>query len=255
MGIAKLQPGEDYIQAPRKIKGRDRRCARRHPLRLAAAALCAWTVLGGCATGPRLEPAPAPGESAVALTDAGIRFAAFPNTWSGYPGDLARYYTPLEIRIENARDDEVQIRFEDFIALDDGNRQYRAVPPLEVVRALAGAREPRDGGPPAVVAGPWYPHGRRYWWGPYDGPAMWPYAPWWFADPYYYPYGWPRAAVRDVLVSGLREGRLLAGASVQGFVYFQLATERGSVLTVSWTPRLSSGAGLAPLAARFHILR
>ena len=50
---------------------------------------------------------------------------------------------------------------------------------------------------------------------------------------------------QDVVTLGLREGRLFAGASVEGFVFLQHATARGASLTVSWTPRLASGTPLA----------
>ncbi len=254
MSIEGLPFRNDYIPALGKIKVLGRRGERHDRSRLAALALFAVTVLGGCATGPRLESVLAPTQPVVTLTEAGIGFTVLPNTWSAYPGDLSRYYTPVEIRIENTRDDDLQIRFEDFFALDDGNRQYRAVPPLEVARVVSGLNVPPRSPQATLVAGPWYPYGRRYW-GPYSGPYWGPYAPWWLADPYYYSYAWPRPAVQDVLTLGLREGRLLAGASVQGFVYFQLATERGNLLTVSWTPRLPSGAGVAPFSAQFRILR
>jgi hypothetical protein len=53
----------------------------------------------------------------------------------------------------------------------------------------------------------------------------------------------------------MREGRLLPGASIQGFLYFQQATARGNLLTVSWTPRLAGGTVLETLAAQFRIVR
>jgi hypothetical protein len=211
-------------------------------------------LLGGCAAGPHLISVVAPSEPGVTLTDAGIRLTVLPNAWSAYPWELPRYYTPVEITIENMREDEVQIGYEDFLALDDGNRQYRAVPPAEVARAMSGSLAPSGptrGPQPILVAGPWYPY-RSWYWGPYYGPY---YGPWWYSDPYYYPYAWPRAIAQDVLTLGLREGRLLPGASVNGFVYFQQATARGSLLTVSWTPRLASGAPLATLSAQFRIVR
>jgi hypothetical protein len=57
------------------------------------------------------------------------------------------------------------------------------------------------------------------------------------------------------LTLGLREGPLLPGASVQGFIFFQQATARGNILSVSWTPRLSNGALLPPLSSQFRIIR
>lgn len=208
-------------------------------------------LLGACAAGPRLEPVTGPGAPAVTLTDGDVRWTVLPNTWSAYPSDLARYFTPLHVTIANARSDELQIRYEDFVALDDTNQQFRAVPPAEVARAVFGALGPAEPArPPAriLLTGPWYyPYRPRYW-GPY-------YGPWWYGDPSYYPYAWPGPGGQDVLTLGLREGRLLAGASVQGFLFLQRATARGAFLTVSWTPHLASGESLPRLSARFRIVR
>jgi hypothetical protein len=103
-----------------------------------------------------------------------------------------------------------------------------------------------------MVAGPWYPYWPRYW-GPYYGP----YGSGWYSDPYYsyYPYGWPQLTTQNLLILAMREGRLLPGASIQGFLYFQQATARGTLLTVSWTPRLAGGTVLETLAAQFRIVR
>jgi hypothetical protein len=213
--------------------------------------LVALGLLGACATGPHLESATEPAESGVTLTESGIRWIVLPNAWSGYPSDLWRYFTPVQVRIENARSDELQIRYEDFVALDDANQQYPAVPPGEVARAVSGGpgpTRPTEPSTPVRLAGPWY---HPYWprsWGP-------PYDPWWYPDPYSYPYAWPRPAAQGVLTLGLREGRLLAGASVEGFVFFQHATARGAVLTISWTPRLAGGTPLATRSVRFRIVR
>lgn len=240
-----------YIQPLGKIKApRTPRLSR--PWRRAAAVILAGaSLLCGCATAPRLEPLTATSEPGVTLTEGGVRLTVLPNTWSAYPADLWRWFTPVHVRIENQRSDELQIRYEDFVALDEGNRQYRPVPPGEVARAMSVGLDPRTPGrqvAPVLLAGPWYrPYGPGYW-GPY-------YRPWWFADPYYYPYAWPRPFAQDVLTLGLREGRLLAGASVEGFLFFQHATAQGNALTLSWSPHLAGGASLATLSARFRIVR
>jgi hypothetical protein len=104
---------------------------------------------------------------------------------------------------------------------------------------------------PTLVAGPWYPYWPRFW-SPYYGP----YGSGWYSDPYYsYPYRWPQLSAQNVLILGLREGRLLPGASIQGFLYLQHATARGNLLTVSWTPRFAGGAPLQTLSAQFRIVR
>ncbi len=220
------------------------------------AAVVGLATLSACAVGPRLEPVAVPGVPSVTVTESGVRLTVFPNTWSAYPGDLPQYFTPLEVRIENARDEELAIRLEDFVALDDGRQQYRALPPGEVARAVSGGA--RDVGPGNTrdaiqVAGPWSPHRRPYR-APYYWPYYGPYGAWGYWDPYY-PYSWARPAPRDVLTLGLREGPLLPGANVQGFLYFQQATARGSTLAVSWVPRLANGTPLPALSAQFRIVR
>ena len=104
---------------------------------------------------------------------------------------------------------------------------------------------------PTLVAGPWYPVLAAI-----LGPVLRSLRIGWYSDPYYsYPYGWPRLSAQNVLTLGLREGRLLPGASIQGFLYLQHATARGNLLTVSWTPRLAGGTPLATLSAQFRIVR
>lgn len=247
----------DYIPPLGKIKVPGKALASPDRRRIAAVMSLALNLLGACAVGPRLESVMTPSLPGLTLADAQIQFTVLPNTWSAYPSDLSRYYTPVEVKIENARSDALQIRYEDFFALDDRNQQYRVVPPGEVARTVSGTPSPigpaREGRA-ILLAGPWYPYWPRYW-GPHGGPYYGPYAPWWYADPYYYPYGWPRPAGQDVHTLGLREGRLLPGASVQGFLYFQQATARGSLLTLSWTPHLSGGAPLTTFSAQFRIIR
>jgi hypothetical protein len=223
-------------------------------------------VLSACA-GPRLEVADAPSQPSVTLEDAGIRLVIQPNTWKGYPSDLDQYYTPVEVRIENDRGDEIQVRYGDFLAVDEAQNQYRAVAPAEVARALFGGRPPLlvpaavaagwAGNRPSVLAvgGPWWP--RPYWpyrpWSPWY-PYYYPYYPYPYYDPYY-PYTWPRATGYDILALGLREGRILPGARVQGFLYLQLATRTGTLLTLSWTPVTADGEPLATLSTEFRIVR
>ncbi|MBI1999677.1 MAG: hypothetical protein HYV46_11050 [candidate division NC10 bacterium] len=227
------------------------------------AALAAPGLLAGCA-GPRLEAAAGPSRPSVTLTDAGIRLTLLPNTWRGSPSDLGRSYTPVEVRIENERTEEIQVRYGDFLAVDESRNQYRAVPPAEVARALSGGRrESGDPGwasvrrPPAATPllafhDPWWPYPSwpsRPW-----SPFFSPYYPYPFAGPEY-PYRWPGAPAYDILTLGLREGRILPGARVEGFLYLQQATQKGTLLTLSWTPVSADGKPLATLSSQFRIVR
>lgn len=221
-------------------------------------ALLMLLTLSACA-GPRLEVAAAPSQPSVTLAEAGVTLTILPNTWSGFPSDLGRDYTPVEVRIQNDRQDEIQVRYGDFLAVDEARNQYRAVPPVEVVRALFGARpgHPRRNAmrPPVPALLAWHDP----WW-PY---SSWPYRPWYpwgpfgYPDPFYYDY--PFSAYRrsgyDILTLGLREGRVLPGARVQGLLYFQQATGHGNLLTLSWTPVSGDGKPLATLSSQFRIVR
>ena len=221
----------------------------------------AWIVLAACA-GPRLEVATAPAQPSVTLADVGIQLTILPNTWSGYPGDLSRYYTPVEVKIQNDRTDEIQVRYADFLAVDEARNQYRVVPPDEVARALRGSLGPNgdsDWGhhrwAPATTSllawnGPWWPYSYRpsgYWY---------PYYPY-YPDPLLLRISirWARPTAYDILTQGLREGRVLAGARVEGFLYLQQATQKGNLLTLSWTPASAEGQPLATLSSQFRILR
>jgi hypothetical protein len=195
------------------------------------------------------------------LTDAGIQLTILPNTWSGYPSDLGRHYTPVEIRIENDRTEEIQVRYGDFLAVDEARNQYHAVPPAEVARALFGARWPygdlpgssvrRMPPPPLLLAwpGPWWPYSPWPYRYPYYGPF--------YPDPFFYdyPYWWSRPTGYDILTLALREGRVLSGARVQGFLYFQLATQKSSLLTLTWTPVSANGKPLTTFSSQFRIVR
>ncbi|MBI4737566.1 MAG: hypothetical protein HY766_16150 [candidate division NC10 bacterium] len=200
----------------------------------------------------------------MTLTDAGIHLTLLPNTWRGSPSDLDRSYTPVEVRIENERTEEIQVRYADFLAVDESRNQYRAVPPAEVARALSGGRRPSgDTGLASVRRPPAAPPLLAFhdpWW-PYPS---WPYRPWSpFFSPYYpypfagpeYPYRWPRAPAYDILTLGLREGRILPGARVEGFLYLQQATQKGTLLSLSWTPVSADGKPLATLSSQFRIVR
>ncbi len=217
--------------------------------RLAMAALLPALLLSACA-GPRLEVAAAPAEPSVTLSEAEVRLTILPHAWHGYPSDLTRYYTPVQVLIENDRPDEIQVRYQDFVALDDARNQYRAVGPAEVAQALYGSRgllEPRL----YALSDPWWyplPYGR-----PYDFPFYSPFYPYpYFPD---YPYGFYRSRAYDILTLGLREGPVLPGARVSGFVYFQLATQTAQALSLTWTPLDASGKPLATFRAEFRVVR
>lgn len=220
-------------------------------------------LLAGCA-GPRLEAVAMPSQPGVTLADAGISLTILPNTWRGYPGNFGRHYTPVEVKIENDRTEDIQVRYGDFLAVDEGRNQYRAVPPAEVARTLSARqmspgdatwplpRRPTATAPLLAFHDAWWPY--PYWpyrpWPPFFSPSY-PYP---YPDPGY-PYRWSRAPAYDILTLGLREGRILPGARVEGFLYFQQATQKGILLTLSWTPVTAGGTPLATFSSQFRIVR
>lgn len=236
------------------------------PFRLALFALSqilATGALAGCA-GPRLEAVGTSAEPAVTLSQAGVRLTISPNAWNGYPSDLYRHYTPVLIHIENDRSEEIQVRYADFLAVDEARNQYRAVAPAEVASALFGSRGSdwnlgqaqtrwaRPGAGLYAFRDSWW--GDPYW--PYfsSGP---PFSSPFYPYPYYipdYPYGWARATSYDILTLGLREGRVLPGARVEGFLFLQQATQKGNLLTVSWAPPTADGKTLPTFSGQFRIV-
>lgn len=205
------------------------------PLWIAVAALLVTGFFGGCA-GPRLEPVTGPPTAEIVAAEAGLRLTILPNAWSGYPADLSSYFTPIAVRIENQRSEDVQVRYEDFVAVDNDRIQYRALPPNEVAQAVTSG------------SWPWYP---------YREPFLYPYYPFYpygFYGPYY-PSGWYSRSAQDIFTLALHEGRILPGATIQGVLYLQLATGHGTSLTFTWTPPGPDGKPLATLSAQLRIVR
>ena len=224
--------------------------------------LIATLALTACA-GPRLEMAGGPSEKSVTLTDAGIQLTILPNAWTGYPSDLGQHYTPVRLSIQNDRNDEIQVRFGDFSAVDEARNQYRVVPPSEVVRALLGAQSPLEN-PYGGVAGWMRARSTPLVWSAACWPCpSWPHRFWRpFSEPFSqdpfspdYPYWFARSTAYDILTLALREGRVLPGARVQGFLYFQQATRQGSFLTLIWTPPSAEGKPLTTFTSQFRIVR
>lgn len=220
--------------------------------------------LAACA-GPRLEAVASPTHSSITLNQGGIHLTLSPDAWDGSPSDLSRHFTPVQVRLESDRSDEIQVRYADFLAVDEAGNLYRAVPPAEVARALYGGRAPDDDRARAQArwarpgAGLYAFHDPRWWY------PSWPYYPYgspfyspFYPHPFYgpdYPYGWPRATAYDLLTRGLREGRVLPGARVEGFLFLQQATQKGNLLTFSWTPVTADGKPLPAFSAQFRIVR
>jgi len=194
--------------------------------------------LAACGT-PRLVPLAPAGEvpqEGVAVRAASLALTAAPAAWPGYPGDLARSVTPLLLVLANEGGAPVLVRFEDFLLLDGGNREYRVLSPLEVVTVLYGSALSRSAILPAF-------HLHRH---PFFSPYSYPYHP---NYPYDAPAPYGRPPGRDILRLALREGRVLPGHRVEGFLFFQHATAGAGPFTLSWIPRdPETGQAMATLS-------
>ncbi len=238
--------------------------SRGKPERAALSCLAlAAALLSGCAT-PRLQFQATPEAPEVKLAEAGISLTIRLNSWAGSPGSLAAYYTPLEVQISSQREDDVEIRLRDFALVDEDRNQYPAIPAAEVAQSLFGLAPEPAGRPDRFTrsearrlvagAGPWWAGSA---WSPrFPSPPWYPYEsplyPW--DDPFAYPAYAARTAY-DVVSLALREGRLLPGARLEGFLYFRLATRSASLLTLSWKPTRSDGTPLAAFVAPLRVAR
>ncbi|MBI2080599.1 MAG: hypothetical protein HYT86_02565, partial [candidate division NC10 bacterium] len=97
--------------------------------------------LAACTT-PYLVPLAPGGQvppEGTVVRAAGLALTALPAAWPGYPQDLPRAVTPLSLIVANEGEAPAPVRFEDFLLLDGGMREYRALSPLEVVTILYGS--------------------------------------------------------------------------------------------------------------------
>lgn len=200
--------------------------------------------LAACAA-PRLVPLAPAGDvpqEGVAVRTAGLALTALPIPWPGSPGDLARSVTPILLHLANEGEAAVLVRFEDFLLLDSGSREYRALSPMEVVSILYGSTPSRAEIVPAfhLQRHPFFFHGFL------SDPFFYPYYTYY---PYYAPapYAWPPG--RDILRSALREGRVLPGHRVEGFLFLQHAAAGTGPFTLSWVARdPETGGAIATLS-------
>jgi hypothetical protein len=239
------------------LRQRLRRIAPGPALARGAGWVAVAVLLGACAAGPQLRVAGEPAERSLTLTQDEVRLTLVPDAWNAYPGSLTEHYRPILARIENGRQADVLIRLSDFTATDQAGNQYRTVPPTEVAHALFGA----GWGAASDLAlsearlyassWPWWRYrARGYHYSPFWGP----YYPW--IDPWWdYPYTRPRPTPYDILNLGLREGRVLPGARVEGFLYLQQVRPQATLVTLLWTPVLAGGQPLTAMRAQFQVVR
>lgn len=195
-------------------------------------------LIAGCLPEARLQPLPGgkspAGDTSIAVTEAhGVRLIADGDGWDGYPKNLERRLTPVEVRLENHSGRALRVRYEHFDVEGATRFHYAAIPPLSL-------DENSDGSEPICTASAWP---RDYRWGWYGrGWEARPYRPWWSTplyDPYYDPFFSPQhmrceqpLPSKDMLEQALPEGTLENGGSVAGFLYFQNVSEREKQVTL-----------------------
>lgn len=221
---------------------------RRSPLALVVAAL----VAAGCAVGPTAGVPAAP--PAQTVRAGGLALTAVADQWRAFPPDLDRYYLAIETTIENERNAEVPLRFEDLSLLDASGGVRQAVAPGDATVALFGTygRRRSEAAPLIRPAATYFSFGARFGYPYYYYP--WPY----YYDPYGYgppPYYGPaprrrtyEEATGDLIRLGLRAAPIEAGAAVRGFLYFPRGEGEATNLRLAWrAPDLDSPL-VAPVA-------
>ena len=188
---------------------------RPHLFRLGAALLVA-----GCAHG-KLVPAPAativPGAPGAAykIVD-GVRCSADVEAWTGRPGKLPPFLTPVKVRIVNSSGSPIRLLYQDFALVGKHGHKYFPVPVLSI--------DPDENAPrldPVYAA-------TRFFVAPrfkdvYQTLDAWPQPLGRDDDLYeqqYRRWGKERPAL-EVVRMGMPEGVLEDGGVISGFLYFE----------------------------------
>jgi hypothetical protein len=104
-------------------------------------ALCLAPVLAGSAcAGPTLRPETAVGTGAISREAGGLQVSVEAEAWHARPRKLPDYVLPFLIRLKNGGAGPVVIARNDFLVLDDANRQFLPLPPAEIVTLLGATR-------------------------------------------------------------------------------------------------------------------
>ena len=161
-------------------------------------------LLGSACAGQSLHPETAPGTPAIVQEAAGLRLSVEPGAWKGRPSNLPDYVLPFLVGITNGTARPVTLSRTDFFLLDEANRQYLPLPPIEVV-SLVGGR-----GSSGVAVSPSIGIGGSTGGGTIFGSGL---------EIFFGGYG---TDTRDVIPAALAEGPIQPGAEMGGFLYFPL---------------------------------
>lgn len=200
-------------------------------MRKTALTLVTVGMFAGCAHDVNLQPAPTantatvPGQGMVAMdTMSGVKVIAKADSWPGTV-EISEEVTPIKVRIENRSGSPVLLRYSDIKLVSATGPVYAAIPPYAIDASVS---EPRLAPGYAPVTAPGFA-GAGFSVAPTYSPMYpgWPAMRGGFAyDPLYYQaYGdyWREIELPTpaMLERALPEGRIEAGGSAEGFLYFE----------------------------------
>lgn len=184
-------------------------------------------MLVGCSAsgGPTLVPAAPTGSGAIVQEVPGFRLVVQAGAWQGRPGSLTGYVVPFLVSLRNTGTAPLTVARTDFSLLDDVNRQYLPLAPIDVV-AIMGSSGSSTTVYPSVGVG-----GSSGSWGSSTGYGVGLGAV----------FGGYGTDTRDIIPQALAEGLIQPGAEVMGFLYFPLPAPGYKSLRVVFAPRSLPG--------------
>ena len=160
--------------------------------------------------------------------------------WQGSPENLGRYITPIYVEIQNNSPSSLDLRYDDFVLIDQNRTQFNPLAPQIVADTLKTVSEGYFGyGPnyPTVSIGlgfGYFSGGPFYGGWPYYGPF---YSPFYIYGNYplgYYPPGYySPPSVGNVFTKALIPGQVNPNAKLQGYIYFQKLPKEVSLATLN----------------------
>lgn len=166
--------------------------------------LAAGAGLAACAP-PALVP-DVPGASGPILQEApGLQVAVEAGAWNARPGSLPDAVLPLLVTLSNTGDRPAMVSRQDFVLLDQANRQYSSIHPADVAAMFGGGGGSGVAVSPSVGFG-----GSSGGWGnrSFVGGGLG------------FTFGSWGTDTRDIIPLALADGPIQPGAAVRGFLYF-----------------------------------
>ena len=182
--------------------------------------LLAISLLAGCASGPTLQPVGTATPGPVAQEVPGLQVTVDTRAWQGHPRNLTDRFLPFLILLRNTGSAPLAVVRSEFFLLDDTNRQYLPLSPVDVVIALGGQ-------PPGAVVSPSVgvaSGGGGTAFGLGLGVSLGA------------PFG-TDSDTRDIIPQALPDGPVYPGYEVHGFLYFLIPAPGYRTLRLVVIPR------------------